>query len=293
MNYYSFIAGLPDITPDNAKDAPQMDALLEELDELLSDSDKRLLKLLRMRYDNENLSAYLADRNAALNSLGNLTSDDWEDLIGILENGTEFMEKHEPRLIPYMAEYYHSTHNTAQDSGEDRHDEELLSTLYYDYGMRCSNKFIAQWFEFCLDLNNILTAFTCRKHGWDIKGAIVGHNEVAETIRKNPNARDFGLKGICDDFDTIVSVAETADLMEREKRIDALKWQWLEEQTFFEYFSIEKVLSFWLKCEILHRWDGLDTERGKSVFKGLLAEMKKGLTFDDSHTTPNRKQTEN
>lgn len=279
MNYYSFIAGLPDITPDNAKDAPQMDVLLEELEELLSDSDRRLLKLLRMRHDNENLTAFLADKTAEMNPLGNLTKEDWEEVVDTMENGTEFMEEHEPRIVPYIAEYYHRTHDEKQGGEETAYKEELLATLYYDYGMKCRNKFVSRWFEFSLNLNNILTAYTCRKHGWDIKSATVGHNEVAETIRKNPNARDFGLKGVFDDYDEIASIAEMTDLMERERRIDAIKWQWIEEQTFFEHFSIEKVLSFWLKCEMVHRWDGLDTEKGKSVFKGLLQEMKKGIEF--------------
>ena len=246
---------------------------------MLSDSDRRLLKLLRMRHDNENLTAFLADKTAEMNPLGNLTKEDWEEVVDTMENGTEFMEEHEPRIVPYIAEYYHRTHDEKQGGEETAYKEELLATLYYDYGMKCRNKFVSRWFEFSLNLNNILTAYTCRKHGWDIKSATVGHNEVAETIRKNPNARDFGLKGVFDDYDEIASIAEMTDLMEREQRIDAIKWQWIEEQTFFEHFSIEKVLSFWLKCEMVHRWDGLDTEKGKSVFKGLLQEMKKGIEF--------------
>jgi hypothetical protein len=278
MNYYYFIAGLPDLQIDSAKNAPPMKELLEEMDETLSESDMKLLKLLRMRYDNRNFLTFLKDRSSRLNPLGNLKAEDWEELINIMENGTEFAEENEPRLEKYIAEFYHRTHD-ATTTSEIIFKEELLSTLYYDHGMRCKNKFVAQWFEYCLNLNNILTAFTCKKHGIDMKEAIVGNNETAEIIRKNGNSRDLGLKGVFDEFEIIATVAETTNLMERERRIDALRWQWLEDNTLDHYFSAEKALSFWLKCELIHRWDGLTTENGAKIFRDILDELKKGVKF--------------
>jgi len=57
MKYYYLIAGLPDLQPDNIKTAPTITALLEELDAALTPHDAELLRLLRMRYDNDNLLA--------------------------------------------------------------------------------------------------------------------------------------------------------------------------------------------------------------------------------------------
>ena len=56
-------------------------------------------------------------------------------------------------------------------------------TLYYEYAMKCGNKFVADWFELNLNINNVLTAITCRKYGFDKANYIVGHNEIA---RKYP-----------------------------------------------------------------------------------------------------------
>lgn len=277
MNYYSFISGSPDIELENSKNLPSMVELLEELDDILSDKDKQLLALLRMNYDNSNLMAIMKDKSSVMNPLGNLDRNDWDELIDIMENGTDFSEKHEPRLKKYIAEYYHTVSNNNNGTNNNT---ELLSSLYYDYGMKCKNKFLSSWFEYNMNLNNILTAIICKKHDWDIKNSIVGNNEIAITIRKNSNSRDFGLKGLYDDFEIIASVAETSDLLEREKKIDALRWNWIDEHTFFNYFSIEKVLAFWLKCEILHRWDELNQESGAKIFREILNELKKDVKFE-------------
>ena len=278
MNYYCYIAGLPDIQIDNAKSIPAQEDILDELKQILSKGDMALLDLLRLRYDNDNLLKFLANRDAELNPLGKLTSQDWAELIELIDNSDERNPVRDARLLKYVLEFYTTIRN---EQSEEKIDfaEDFLAALYYKYGMQCKNKFVADWFEFNLNINNILTALTCRKYGWDIKSAIVGDNVVAETIRNSVSARDFNLKAEIDYFDALVSISETANLLDREHRIDALKWNWLEENTFFSSFSIEKVLSFWLRCELMHRWDNLSMEEGAEIFRQMINDLKKDVKF--------------
>ena len=278
MNYYCYIAGLPDIQIDNAKSIPAQEEILDELKQILSKGDMALLDLLRLKYDNDNLLKFLANRDAELNPLGNLTSQDWAELIELIDNSDERNPVRDARLLKYMLDFYTTIRN---EQSEEKIDfaEDFLAALYYKYGMQCKNKFVADWFEFNLNINNILTALTCRKYGWDIKSAIVGDNVVAETIRNSVSARDFNLKAEIDYFDALVSISETANLLDREHRIDALKWNWLEENTFFSSFSIEKVLSFWLRCELMHRWDNLSMEEGAEIFRQMINDLKKDVKF--------------
>ena len=278
MNYYCYIAGLPDIQIDNQKSIPAQEEILEELKPILSKGDMALLDLLRLKYDNANLLKFLANRDAELNPLGNLTSQDWAELIELIDNSDERNPVRDARLLKYVLEFYTTIRN---EQSEEKIDfaEDFLAALYYKYGMQCKNKFVADWFEFNLNINNILTALTCRKYGWDIKSAIVGDNVVAETIRNSVSARDFNLKAEIDYFDALVSISETANLLDREHRIDALKWNWLEENTFFSSFSIEKVLSFWLRCELMHRWDNLSMEEGAEIFRQMINDLKKDVKF--------------
>ena len=146
--------------------------------------------------------------------------------------------------------------------------------LYYQQGLKQRNDFVRRWFEYQMLIGNILTAATCRKHGLDVKQHVIGDNETAQLIRTS-NAKDFNLPPIVDDYAVIAAVAEESDLYVREHKIDALKWQWLEQNSFDKYFGIEQVIAYWLQVRLLNRWKALSVEQGTQAFRALLAELKK------------------
>ncbi len=158
-------------------------------------------------------------------------------------------------------------------------EEDLRTQLLYEQGLRCKNAFLRDWFAFNLDLNNVLTATICRKNGFDVTRAIVGNNEVAQILRKNNASKDFGLAGVLSDYAEMMRLADIANLLDREKHTDALRWNWLEEHTVFHNFEIENVLAYYLQASILHRWDDLTREQGERVFRELIAELKSGIHF--------------
>lgn len=151
----------------------------------------------------------------------------------------------------------------------------------------CKNPFLKEWFAFNRDLNNVLTAAICRKHNLDLRKQIkveseseserLGVYSVAQQILANPNAKDFGLTGTMPIVDEILAIANIENLLERERAIDAIRQAWLEEKTLFLDFDIEKVLSYWLQNEILHRWDALTMETGQRIFRELVQDMKKSI----------------
>ena len=276
MNYYCLIAGLPDIQADDTKALTPLADLKKELSEQLSDMDRDLLNLLFAAYDNRNLLTWLSDKEATLHPAGNLTADDWAELVALMR---EFEQPKDARLLPYIHTFY-STYNDESRAGNSISNEDYLAGLYYEFAMKSSNRFLQKWFEFNLNINNLLTAIACRKHDFDPKAMIIGQNEISNTIRQS-NARDFGLSGMFDQLEVLMRIAEETDLLEREKKIDALKWEWLDENTFFHYFGVEKVLAFVLKVEMLERWRMLSVEKGAQIFRELLAGMKQGVKFDN------------
>ncbi len=76
MKYYCYIAGMADVKIDNLKSAPNLQDIINELQEVLTKEDMTLLNLLRMEYDNQNLIKYIANSEAKLNPLGTLTETD-------------------------------------------------------------------------------------------------------------------------------------------------------------------------------------------------------------------------
>lgn len=160
-------------------------------------------------------------------------------------------------------------------------DEDFRTQLLYEQGLKCKNKFVREWFAFNMDVNNVLATAVALKHGMNVQKVIVGNNEVAEELRKGGNlGKNAKLAVLVPDLKEVVEIAEIGNLLDREKHIDALRWQWLEDRTLFEVFNIEAVLAYYLKASILHRWDNLTVEEGEKVFRDLVADMKKGIKLD-------------
>lgn len=275
MKYYYLIASFPDIQLDDPKEVPSMEALKADLEGQLAADDLKLLRLIYAKYDNRNLHLYLNDRDAELDPLGTLSGDDWKELTDMMD---ELENPQDERLYPYVRQFY-SQYKDENFTFEGTSAEDYFSALYYEYAMRNDNKFLHDWFEFNLNVNNLLTAVACRKYGFDSQRFIIGNSEVAQALRKS-NARDFGLTGIFDELDAVLNIAEENNLLSREKQLDELKWKWLEEHTFFDYFTAERVLSFVLKCELINRWKPLTQKKGTEVLLGLLDTLKEGVSFE-------------
>lgn len=242
MGYECLLAGLPDLKA--GADSPiTMENLLELLDESMKPSDKKLLTQLRMTVDDPQIDALVA------------RYDD-EDV----------PESDKP-------EWWASARTILSDA-------DIRAMLMYEIGLHSNNAFVRAWYAFNQDMNNIMVAAICRKHGFDVKKMIVGHNEVAETLRTHTTQKDFGLGEVMDNFQEILALATIDNLMEREKRMDALRFEWLQDKTCFDIFSTEQVLAYYLQAAMLHRWSLLTIEQGEQVFREMVADMKKGIKID-------------
>ncbi len=166
-----------------------------------------------------------------------------------------------------------------EDAREVLSEADLRTQVLYEIGLTSKNHFIRKWFAFNQDMNNVLAATICRRHGFDVRKAIVGHNPVAEILRKDLPQKDFGLAGVMDNLAEVMALVEIDNLMEREKQMDAIRFAWLEEKTLFVDFSLENVLAYYLQAEMLNRWAVLTVEQGEKVFRELVADMKKGINL--------------
>jgi hypothetical protein len=48
----------------------------------------------------------------------------------------------------------------------------------------------------------------------------------------------------------------------------------MEEQTFFDYFTVERLFVFLAQLEMVERWILLDKERGNRMFRSLIDSLK-------------------
>ncbi|MCD7902081.1 MAG: DUF2764 domain-containing protein [Bacteroides sp.] len=267
--YYYLIAGLPELTLEDSKISYTVADFKKELYPDLSSSDKKLIDLFYLQYDNANVLKLLKDKDAEIDSRGNYSVEELIEYINTIKEGGTISKKQFPS---YLSDFI-SSYFTSGSENDIVLQEESLTTSYYSYAMQCGNKFIAAWFEFNLNVNNILVALTARKYKIDVAQNIVGNTEVSEALRTS-GARDFGLTGEVEYFDQIVKVSEIDNLLEREKKIDSLRWDWLEENTFFHYFTLERVFSFLIKLSMIERWLILDREKGRELFRSMIDSLK-------------------
>lgn len=266
--YYYLVAGLPELTLEDSKLSYTVADFKTELYPSLSDKDKKLIDLFYLKFDNANVLKLLKDKDAAIDPRGVYSAEELAEYISLLKDGDEMPDSVFPSyLSTFISEYF----NTPAE--DDFLHEDRLAALYYAYAMKCKNKFVSSWFEFNLTMNNVLVALTARKFKLDVAPLIVGDTEVSEALRTS-GARDFGLTGEVDVLDQLVKISETEELVEREKKIDQLRWNWMEEATFFDYFTIERLFVFLLQLEMIERWISLDKEKGSQLFRSIIATLK-------------------
>lgn len=266
--YYYLVAGLPELTLEDSKLSYTVADFKVELYPDLSDEDKKLIDLFYLKFDNANVLKLLKDKDAAIDLRGNYSAEELVEFISSLKEGDEIADAVFPSyLSTFIFEYFNAT---AED---DFLYEDRLAALYYEYAMKCKKKSVSSWFAFNLTMNNILVALTARKFKMDIAPLILGDTEVCEALRTS-GARDFGLTGEVDFLDQLVKISETEELVEREKKIDQLRWNWMEEATFFNYFTVERLFVFLLQLEMIERWISLDKEKGNQLFRSIIATLK-------------------
>jgi len=265
-NYYYLIAGLPDISMDDVKPVCSSEVFRTEYYPELTADDRALVDLIWLEQDNRNLLALLADKDAELADEGLFGADDLREMIRMARDEEKWDTRYPAYFRDFIVAYF-------ADDVEKTMPSDLLSSYYYTYATKADNVFVGRWFAFNLDVNNILSALTARKHGVPVSSVVVGEGEVAEALRTN-GSRDFGLGGVVERMERIQQVHDTENLVEREHRFDAMRWDWLDDESFFDYFGIEKLFGFVMKNRIVERWAKLNKEAGSEILRSMIKRMK-------------------
>ncbi|MDD4010408.1 MAG: DUF2764 family protein [Fermentimonas sp.] len=276
--YYCFVAGLPEFSFDSMKLPFTVEEFISMLREELKPADLKLLRKYFLIHDNNNLLNLLGNKDAIINIAGKLSREEIMDLITDVKEDIPIKNKHVP---PYFEDFIRRwlSEENPQEGG--RIWEDLLTSFYMDYGIEAKNSLLSGWFELNLNIGNVMTAFFARKYDLMVAKYIVGHNTFAKLIRENSNARDFGISQELEYFDTLIRISEESDIFDRERKIDKFKWDWLEENTVFDYFNIEYIFAYFCKLQILERWVKLNAEEGEKVFRDLINSLKNETKLPD------------
>ncbi len=264
-NYYSLVAGLREYALDADTKGFDAKGIVEEILDGVCASDASEVRLLYGYYDCENILALRAGRSAH-NPLGNLSREE-------LEQELKAPSRLPQGIARVVKAYADPEGEEAEEVDTSRRFETTLFAAYYDACRRSRSRFLRAWSEFDRTLRNVMAALAARAASRPVEEVVVGGGDVAEQLQRS-SAADFGLRGELPFIDSVIAAMnDEANLMEKERKIDLVRWEEASELATFDYFNINAILSYLVRISIVARWARLDAARGREMFNRLLAEL--------------------
>ena len=168
-------------------------------------------------------------------------------------------------ILAEIREQLSAHDNSVLDLLLEGYDPDKLDAEFYRRALAHGNRFIREWFRFDLDLRNATVAFLN-----DSLGRPEGQDLVLLTERE---AEEFP------EEEAVQQVLNRADLLQRERGLDDLRWQKVDELTAMDVFDLELILGFVAKLQIIDRWLKLDPESGRELFRKLVEDIRS--TYDN------------
>ncbi len=257
------MAGLPDLLLDEGRQKASVAVFKADFEHKLHPNDFALVKYLFLKYDNANLLNLLLKNNKSFVNHGNYSKDFLEEQI----------KEPDQRILPYLNGFI-VRFKADECESADTSWETILEGAYFNFLSGIKNSFLRNWFQFKLNFQNVTTALACHDHKISSENYLIGTNTVTEIILRS-NANDFGLHQEFPEIEKILHAWQHDTIIEREQALDQFKWEWIDDQIFFHYFTIERLLGFLLQLEMVERWMKLDEKTGQKMFDLLLRNMNK------------------
>lgn len=264
-NYYCLVAGLREYALDSDTKGFNAREIIAEILEEVSSGDAEAVRLLYGYYDCENIIALRAGRSA-YNPLGNIPAEELEQEMTSPQALPKAMAK---VLKDYAATESEETEGVDLSLGFER----ALLTAYYEECARSKSRFVRQWSEFDRTLRNVAAAAVARSKDRRVDSVTVGKGDVVAQLQRS-SAADFGLRGELTYVDAILAaVNDEQNMVEKEHKIDLIRWEHAGELASSEYFNINAILSYLVKINIVARWSQLDPKRGRAMLDRIMAEL--------------------
>ena len=162
---------------------------------------------------------------------------------------------------------------------EDGFNKEKIGLEFYKEALAHSSAFIREFFQFDLNVRNAKVRYLNQALGRDPQKDVLS--------MADPDAEELGIEVEEPEFKEearLQAILEGKDILARERGIDDLYWDKIDEITLFYYLNFSKILGMVVKMMIIRRWLILDEERGREMFKRLVDEVRgtfKGVEYNE------------
>ena len=162
---------------------------------------------------------------------------------------------------------------------EDGFDKEKIGQEFYKEALGHGNAFIRDFFQFDLNVRNAKVRYLNQALGRDPLKDVLSLTD--------PDADEMGMEIEEPEFKEaarLQAILEGSDILARERGIDDLYWDKIDELTLFDYLNFDRILGVVVKMMIIRRWLQLDEQTGREMFKRLVDEIRgtfKGVEYNE------------
>ena len=164
------------------------------------------------------------------------------DYAAVKESIMELLSEKDQKLVELMEEGF---------------DENTLGADFYAKVAENKNSFIREYFDFDGRLRNMKVEYLAKRLG----------KNGEEFMVELPEA-DFEEEKLIQD------ILADADFVQREQKMDELKWEKASDIARMDYFNMNAILAFMVKAKTVQRWAELDPAKGEEMFRKLVKEIR-------------------
>ncbi|MBQ8957552.1 MAG: DUF2764 family protein [Bacteroidales bacterium] len=164
------------------------------------------------------------------------------DYQAVKESIVELLSESDQKLVELMEEGF---------------DETTLGADFYAKAAASKNRFIREYFDFDGRLRNMKVNYLAKRLGKESDPYLISFEEA-----------DF------EEERQIADIFENADFVQREQKMDELKWEKASDIARMDYFNMNAILAFLVKAKTVQRWAELDKEKGEDMFRKLVKEIR-------------------
>ena len=158
-------------------------------------------------------------------------------------------------------------------------DKEQLGLEFYKEAFAHRLGFIREFFRFDFDVRNQKVRYLNHALGRDAEKDVLKMTD--------PEAEENGIEQEEPEFkesEKLQAILEKNDILSRERGIDDLYWDKIDELTLFDYLNFDRIMGVIVKMMIIRRWLILDEQTGREMFKKLVDEVRgtfKGVEYNE------------
>lgn len=148
----------------------------------------------------------------------------------------------------------------------DGYKDENLTREFYEAALKDGNRSLKEYYTFDLNVRNGKARFLNKAFERPLD---------QDTIKLETGEFPEGPR--------LEEALNAPDLLSRERGLDSLMWDKINEITTFDYFDLEAILGFIARLHIIGRWFALDEKTGREMFIRLVNEVRgtfKGVKYE-------------